>query len=75
MAMTAPALDARIEHMLSASTPFNPDYFQIPAIRNAVAAIGQSGYAIRVDNFRDQKVSESIGRLGSAVFSEKHPPP
>lgn len=67
-------LDDRIEYMLSESVPFDPDHFQIPAIRNAVAAIGQSGYAIRVDNFRDQKVSESIGRLGSAVFSEKHPP-
>ena len=67
-------LDVRIEHMLSESVPFDPDHFQTPAIRNAVAAIGQSGYAIRVDNFRDQKVSESIGRLGIAVFSEKHPP-
>ncbi|MFD1483441.1 hypothetical protein [Paracoccus nototheniae] len=27
-----------------------------------------------MDNFHNQKESESIGRLGSAVFSQKHPP-
>lgn len=67
-------LDERIEYMLTTSIPFNPDHFQIPAIRNAVGAIDRSGFSVRVDNFHNQKVSESIGRLGSAVFSQKHPP-
>ena len=29
-------LNVRIEYMLSESVPFNPDHYQIPAIRNAV---------------------------------------
>lgn len=67
-------LDERIEYMLATSIPFDPDHFQIPAIRNAAGAIDRSGFSIRVDNFHNQKVSESIGRLGSAVFSQKYPP-
>ena len=67
-------LDERIEYMFATSIPFDPDHFQIPAIRNAVRAIDRSSFSIRVDNFHNQKVSESIGRLGSAVFSQKYPP-
>lgn len=69
-----PTLDERIEYMLSASIPFDPCKFEISAIRDAVAAIERGGYAIRVDDYHDQKESESIGRLGSAVFSDKHSP-
>jgi hypothetical protein len=69
-----PTLDERIEYMLSASIPFDPGKFEIPAIRDAVVAIERGGYAIRVDNYHDQKESERIGRLGSAAFSEQHSP-